>query len=117
VSEVEAQYGALPAEFVPRREARRGAGPAAAELVEVRQDDLNPSSGAAMLARLTREAKTAKPEKSIQMDPSFMPTKTQRRKHQLNWLAYEAAQKEVEMMERQAEAKRTKQEVRRKYGW
>jgi proline-rich protein PRCC len=114
---VAAAYGPLPAEFVPRREARRGVVPTAERLVEVRQDDLNPNSATAMLARLTSEAHAAKPEPTIRLDPNFVPTKTQRRKHQVTWLVYEAAQKEAQLLERQAEARRTKQEVRRKYGW
>ncbi|AFZ79559.1 hypothetical protein BEWA_024080 [Theileria equi strain WA] len=43
--------------------------------------------------------------------------RTQKRKHQINWLAAEAQDKEMEIMERTAHMRKSKHEARMKYGW
>lgn len=45
------------------------------------------------------------------------PTKTQKRKHQINWLAHDAMEKEAEMLERAAQGKERKNNTYLKYGW
>lgn len=43
--------------------------------------------------------------------------KTSKRKHQISWLASEAQERELELLERTAQARKTKHETQMKYGW
>jgi len=45
------------------------------------------------------------------------PNRTQKRKHQINWLASEAMEKEAEMLDRNAQGRLTKAQTSAKYGW
>jgi len=45
------------------------------------------------------------------------PSKTQKRKHHINWLAHEAIEKEAEDLDRAAGGKLTKAQTRSRYGW
>lgn len=45
------------------------------------------------------------------------PTRIQKRKHQINWLANEAMDKEAELLDRNATSKLTKSQTQMKYGW
>lgn len=45
------------------------------------------------------------------------PNRTQKRKHQINWLAQEAIDKEAEMLDRQANGRMSKAQTSMKYGW
>eukprot|EP00439_Symbiodinium_sp_Y106_P054245 s2451_g7.t1 len=45
------------------------------------------------------------------------PNKTQKRKHQINWLATEAMEKEAEMLERGQQKILSKAQTHAKYGW
>jgi hypothetical protein len=45
------------------------------------------------------------------------PNRTQKRKHQINWLAQEAMEKEAEMLDRNANRTLTKSQTSMKYGW
>mmetsp|Transcript_35099 Transcript_35099/g.72141 ORF Transcript_35099/g.72141 Transcript_35099/m.72141 type:complete len:302 (+) Transcript_35099:37-942(+) len=45
------------------------------------------------------------------------PSKTQKRKHHINWLAHEAIEKEQEDLDRAAGGKLTKAQTRSRYGW
>ncbi|CAE7696366.1 unnamed protein product [Symbiodinium pilosum] len=45
------------------------------------------------------------------------PSKTQKRKHHINWLAQEAIEKEAEDLDRAAGGKLTKAQTRSRYGW
>lgn len=45
------------------------------------------------------------------------PSRIQKRKHQINWLANEAMAKEAEMLDRNASNKLTKAQTQLKYGW
>eukprot|EP00747_Dinoflagellata_sp_TGD_P164302 gnl/TRDRNA2_/TRDRNA2_184060_c0_seq1.p1 gnl/TRDRNA2_/TRDRNA2_184060_c0~~gnl/TRDRNA2_/TRDRNA2_184060_c0_seq1.p1 ORF type:complete len:280 (-),score=66.66 gnl/TRDRNA2_/TRDRNA2_184060_c0_seq1:84-923(-) len=45
------------------------------------------------------------------------PNKTQKRKHQINWLAQEAMERESETLERAASQRLTKSQTSMKYGW
>lgn len=45
------------------------------------------------------------------------PSKIQKRKHQINWLASEAIDKEAEMLDRSASTRQTKAQTMMKYGW
>ncbi|CAK0845755.1 unnamed protein product, partial [Prorocentrum cordatum] len=45
------------------------------------------------------------------------PNRTQKRKHQINWLAQEAIDKEAEMLDRQANGRMSKGQTAMKYGW
>jgi hypothetical protein len=50
-------------------------------------------------------------------DPNWLPSQTQKRKHQITFLAFQAKQKEQELEARKMQAKKSRQEVRAKYGW
>ncbi|GIX63694.1 PAP 25A-associated domain-containing protein, putative [Babesia caballi] len=43
--------------------------------------------------------------------------KTSKRKHQISWLAADAQERELELLERSAQARKTKHETQMKYGW
>ncbi|ORM40909.1 uncharacterized protein BXIN_1716 [Babesia sp. Xinjiang] len=43
--------------------------------------------------------------------------KTSKRKHQISWLAADAQEQELELLERTAQARKTKHETQMKYGW
>jgi len=45
------------------------------------------------------------------------PSRIQKRKHQINWLAQEAMEKEAEMLDRAASSRLTKSQTSMKYGW
>lgn len=45
------------------------------------------------------------------------PSKIQKRKHQINWLAHEAMEKEAELLDRSAASRLTKAQTVAKYGW
>lgn len=45
------------------------------------------------------------------------PTRHQKRKHQINWLAHEAMQQEAEMLDRCAWGRMTKAQTQARYGW
>lgn len=45
------------------------------------------------------------------------PSRTQKRKHQINWLAHEAIEKEAEMLDRAASGRDIKSKSLMKYGW
>jgi hypothetical protein len=45
------------------------------------------------------------------------PNRTQKRKHQINWLAQEAMEKEAELLDRNATSRLTKAQTSMKYGW
>eukprot|EP00929_Paragymnodinium_shiwhaense_P000164 TRINITY_DN100405_c0_g1_i1.p1 TRINITY_DN100405_c0_g1~~TRINITY_DN100405_c0_g1_i1.p1 ORF type:complete len:283 (+),score=79.65 TRINITY_DN100405_c0_g1_i1:89-937(+) len=45
------------------------------------------------------------------------PNRSQKRKHQINWLAQEAMDKEAEMLDRNASGRLTKAQTQMKYGW
>lgn len=45
------------------------------------------------------------------------PSKNQKRKHQINWLAQEAMEKEAELLDRAASSRLTKSQTSMKYGW
>mmetsp|Transcript_142980 Transcript_142980/g.274653 ORF Transcript_142980/g.274653 Transcript_142980/m.274653 type:complete len:330 (+) Transcript_142980:50-1039(+) len=45
------------------------------------------------------------------------PSKVQKRKHQINWLAHEAMEKEAELLDRSASSRLTKAQTAAKYGW
>merc|ERR1712139_252102 len=45
------------------------------------------------------------------------PTKNHKRKHQINWLAHEAMEKEAELLDRAASSRLTKAQTSMKYGW
>merc|ERR1719183_812662 len=45
------------------------------------------------------------------------PSKNQKRKHQINWLAHEAMEKEAELLDRAASSRLTKSQTSMKYGW
>jgi hypothetical protein len=52
-------------------------------------------------------------EKTTQANPS----RIQKRKHQINWMAHEAMEKEAEMLDRAASSRLTKAQTSMKYGW
>lgn len=45
------------------------------------------------------------------------PSRVQKRKHQINWLAHEAMEKEAELLDRAASSRLTKAQTSMKYGW
>lgn len=45
------------------------------------------------------------------------PSRIQKRKHQINWMAHEAMEKEAEMLDRAASSRLTKAQTSLKYGW
>lgn len=45
------------------------------------------------------------------------PNRTQKRKHQINWLAQEAIDTEAEMLDRQSQGRMSKGQTSAKYGW
>lgn len=45
------------------------------------------------------------------------PSRIQKRKHQINWLAQEAMDKEAELLDRNATSRLTKAQTQMKYGW
>ncbi|CAE8644833.1 unnamed protein product [Polarella glacialis] len=45
------------------------------------------------------------------------PTKYQKKKHQINWLAHEAMEKEAELLDRGAVQRMTKAQTQARYGW
>jgi len=45
------------------------------------------------------------------------PSRVQKRKHQINWLAHEAMDKEAELLDRAASSRLTKAQTSMKYGW
>lgn len=47
----------------------------------------------------------------------FKPSKVQKRKHQINSLAYSAAERELELMEKKGQSLKTKAQTQAKYGW
>jgi len=55
--------------------------------------------------------------KSWQQTTHANPTKNQKKKHQINWMAHEAMEKESEMLERAASSRQTKAQTSSKYGW
>ncbi|KAK2195509.1 Proline-rich protein PRCC [Babesia duncani] len=46
-----------------------------------------------------------------------MIRRTQKRKHQINWLAQESHERELELLEASAQMRKTKHETQMKYGW
>ncbi len=52
-----------------------------------------------------------------QSETTYKPSKLQKRKHQLNSLAYTAAERELELMDRKGHALKTKAQTQAKYGW
>jgi len=47
----------------------------------------------------------------------YKPSKIQKRKHQINSLAYAAAERELELMEKKGSSLKTKSQTQAKYGW
>lgn len=45
------------------------------------------------------------------------PSRIQKRKHQINWLAHDAIDKEAELADRNAQGRLTKSQTQMKYGW
>lgn len=45
------------------------------------------------------------------------PSRIQKRKHQINWLAHDAMDKEAELQDRNATSRLTKSQTQMKYGW
>lgn len=45
------------------------------------------------------------------------PSKVQKKKHQINWMAHEAMEMEAEMLDRNASSRLTKSQTSMKYGW
>lgn len=45
------------------------------------------------------------------------PSRVQKRKHQINWLAHDAMEKEAELLDRAATSRLTKSQTQMKYGW
>jgi len=45
------------------------------------------------------------------------PSRTQKRKHQINWLAHDAIQREAELMDRAVAGRMSKAQTMTKYGW
>lgn len=45
------------------------------------------------------------------------PSKVQKRKHQINWLAHDAIENEAELLDRNASGRLTKAQTSMKYGW
>jgi hypothetical protein len=54
---------------------------------------------------------------SGQSETTFKPSKVQKRKHQIHSLAYAAAERELELMDRKGQALKTKAQTHAKYGW
>jgi len=61
---------------------------------------------------------------SVAYDPAtgesqtvYKPSKVQKRKHQINSLAYSAAERELELMEKKGNSNKTKSQTQAKYGW
>jgi len=61
---------------------------------------------------------------SVEYDPAtgesqtvYKPSKVQKRKHQINSLAYAAADRELELMEKRGASNKTKFQTQAKYGW
>jgi len=54
---------------------------------------------------------------SWQKSTQSNPTRNHKRKHQINWLAHEAMEKEAEMLDRASSARLTKAQTSMKYGW
>ncbi|GFE54927.1 PAP 25A-associated domain-containing protein [Babesia ovis] len=52
-----------------------------------------------------------------QLLTSNVMRKTSKRKHQISWLAADAQERELELLERTAQARKTKHETQMKYGW
>lgn len=56
-------------------------------------------------------------QKSWEKTTHANPSRNQKRKHQINWLAHEAMEKEAEMLDRAASSRLTKAQTSMKYGW
>mmetsp|Transcript_18799 Transcript_18799/g.24274 ORF Transcript_18799/g.24274 Transcript_18799/m.24274 type:complete len:268 (+) Transcript_18799:468-1271(+) len=52
-----------------------------------------------------------------QVEQTVKPSRLQKRKHQINQLAFTAAERELELMERRGQQMRTKSQTQGKYGW
>lgn len=52
-----------------------------------------------------------------EMSAHSNPTRTQKRKHQINWLAHDAMEQEAELLERTTQGKMNKSQTYLKYGW
>ena len=48
---------------------------------------------------------------------SMEPNLVQKRKHQINWLAYDMQQKSAELLDRSMQGQLTKSQTYAKYGW
>ncbi|EDO06590.1 Mitotic checkpoint regulator MAD2B-interacting family protein [Babesia bovis T2Bo] len=99
------------------------------KITEIHADDLRmgsteknarySTSKAALL-----EGRTAfkAPTRQLETDDGHVLTsnvlrKTSKRKHQISWLAADAQERELELLERTAQARKTKHETQMKYGW
>lgn len=47
----------------------------------------------------------------------FLPSRLQRKRHQINQLAFDATAKEFDLMENRGRANKSKAETHAKYGW
>jgi hypothetical protein len=66
---------------------------------------------------LIRDFSAAERQKLREASMQGKPSLLQKRKHQIHYLAWEAKQRELELIERRTQAIRTKQETQSKYGW
>ncbi|UKJ90533.1 hypothetical protein MACJ_001467 [Theileria orientalis] len=93
---------------------------------EIKADDL---LAGAEHERLTKNPITTDDKKKFTLATKLMESddgqvittnvarRTQKRKHQINWLAMEAQDKEAEILERTAHMRKSKRETQMKYGW
>lgn len=63
------------------------------------------------------EEVSAYEQKSWEKTTHANPSKVQKKKHQINWMAHEAMEKEAEMLDRAASSRLTKSQTSMKYGW
>ena len=69
------------------------------------------------------KGKTVTPEVSMYDSETWRrtthadPSRIQKRKHQINWLAHEAIEKEAELLDRAASTRLSKSQTSLKYGW
>ncbi|UKK01927.2 hypothetical protein MACK_001280 [Theileria orientalis] len=96
------------------------------KIKEIKADDL---LAGAEHERLTKNPITTDDKKKFTLPTKLMETedgqvittnvarRTQKRKHQINWLAMEAQDKEAEILERTAHMRKSKRETQMKYGW
>ncbi|CAM9619665.1 unnamed protein product [Heterosigma akashiwo] len=52
-----------------------------------------------------------------QVEATDKPSKLQKRKHQINQLAFNAAERELELLDRRGQGMLTKAQTQAKYGW